>query len=71
MGKSKPAPSRRQYILDADDEARLQKLRTLYDGNSETKVTLSDAVRIALRDACRFRGLEQKPAEPMDPDVRP
>lgn len=59
--------SRRTYILPPEDEARLQKLRDYYDGRSETRVSLADAVRIALRDACRARGLEPMPTDPSAP----
>lgn len=55
--------TKRTYILPPEDEARLQRLRDLYAAGSEVDVTLADAVRIALRDAARHRGLEADPSK--------
>jgi len=48
---------RRTVILYSEEEALLKKLRALYDGRSETKVGLADAVRIAIKDAAKHRKL--------------
>jgi hypothetical protein len=48
---------RRTVILHSEEDGLLRKLRSLYDGRSETKITLADAVRIAIKDAARHRKL--------------
>jgi hypothetical protein len=48
---------RRTVILYSEEEALLKKLRAEYAEASAVGVTLADAVRLAIKDAARHRGL--------------